>query len=630
MSCSMGDYLKVVSPFLDSNLVSSSALAQIQNLIQHLPLSSLAGLECRLGAEQSDVDFLVNFPCSIPNFPDRFLTHPVWQKSIEFCREWTDTRSFLHQMVEHIWLEFDLDKYDRSPIPIPCIFLGLNRNSIGKVFSLRELANVWPLSNSSNLVSNLQLCADVLPEKAWIAHLGVMLSRPTQVVRVVVKGIRPDRVLDYLTKIGSIGTDCLLSDLISTLSELVDSMVLDLDVGDDTIHSKIGLECFLSKQPAREPRWQLFLDYLVKADLCTPSKRNALLAWPGGSQKADCPEIWPNHLTLGDLLVGSKALSIIYRTINHIKLIYEPDSPLSAKAYLAFGHIWVPHSTLQFKNSNANRVNELSVKETLDEVTQYRERVRSYYDRMTPTILKYVGKTYQSGLLKSEVVNNDPYRWTNLYCAERAGIKPGNRLLDAGCGVCGPSIDIAQSIERVKIDAITLSAIQVKIARELVQRWGLTDRIEVHQGDFHALPFAGNVFDVVFFLEAAGYSGDCQRLFKEVYRVLRPGGKLYIKEPFIKELPLSKLEREELEQFNQVYVYQATRMSEMSASIVAAGFEQIISHDLTDRISIQKFNQAMFNFKDKLISLTEFGQHHYRDSQSLPIVFGEIQAYKPL
>jgi ubiquinone/menaquinone biosynthesis C-methylase UbiE len=631
MNSSMADYLKVVTPYLHPELVSPLALSPIQALAQQILPFSLAGFECRLGAEQSRVDFQVNLSYPTPKLPESFLTSPVWQFFQNLCQEWAEPTSCLHQRVIQIHLEFDIDGRPLQ-VPVPCIFLDLNRNPVREAQGLIEIiSRLLNSSFSAHLKSNLRLCADALPDSAKITHVGTMLSRPDQGVRLNVKGIPSQQLLNYLLQIGWEDSTNTLSDLVSTLSELVDEIVLTFDIG-ETIHPRIGLECFLEKQPHTEPRWQLFLDYLVERGLCTPAKQNALLVWPGFSQKTDQPDVWPQNLSWGDRFLGSQTLSVFWRTISLIKIIYQPGNPLEAKGYLAFAHRWLDVSAFtskeQQKTEDCNKTRWLKREQTETEVSQYLEQVRHYYDRMNPVILKDVGKTYQSGLLMTDS-QADPYRETNLYCAAQAGINPGYHVLDAGCGVCGPSIDIAQHIEGVRIDAITLSPAQANTARELVQQVGLTDRIQIHVGDFHYLPFANEVFDLVFFFESTGYSYDHQRLFTEVYRVLRPGGSLYIKEPFTKESPLSDQEQQELAEFNKIYVYKTALISEAVQVISAVGFENVTSRDLSEVFSTQEIYKTMFKSENGFPCLTEFGKSHYRQFQCLPIFFGEIKAYKP-
>ncbi len=627
----MEDYLKVVIPHLDPELVSSEALSRIQALAQILPPFSIAGFECRLGSEQSRVDFQVSFPHLTLNLPESFLTHSVWQNFQNFCQEWVDPASLLHRSIERLWLEFDLFEQS-SQVLIPCLFLVLNQENIGEFQDLTEtVLRLLNHQTDSLLESNLRLCANSVPDGGRIAHLGAMLSRTAKEVRVVVKGISSQQLLGYLVKIGWTNITNTLESLVFTLSEFADTLGLSFDVG-DIVHPRIGLEYFWEKQPPDEPRWQLFLDCLVDMGLCNPAKRNALLAWPGFYQKADLPELWPTNLAGGDLFLGNKALSVFWRTINHIKVIYEPGNELETKAYLGFGHNWLNASDLNggkvSKTEDYNQSILPPINDTEVAVCQYLKQVCSYYDRMNPLYLKYIGKTYQAGVFPTDS-DTDHYRNSNLYFANRAGIQPGHRILDAGCGVCGPSVDIARNIKGIAIDAITISSVQADTARELVQEAGLADQIHIHIGDFHHLPFADEVFDVVFFLESTGYSYNHQRLFAEVYRVLRPGGNLYIKDVFCKELPLSNEEQQELAEFNRIYVYKTTKISEIKESIALAGFQEISSRDLREINNTKLFSKAMFDYKNGLPGLTEFGKFHYRQFQCLPVFFGEIKARKP-
>lgn len=339
----MKDYLDVVTPYLHSELVSPQALNKIQALAQILPPFSFAAFECRLGANQSRVDFHVNLPQHPLNLPARFLTYSVWQEFQKFYQNWTESNSLLHRSVDSLILEFDITGQP-SLVPIPCVLLTLNPEAAREDFNLMDITANWSFMQLNDSIvpeikSNLSLCTNSLPDGARISNLAVMLSRPTQAVRVVVKGIPPHQLTDYLVQIGWSEPKNQISPIISTLSEWVDSMALAFDVG-DTIHPRIGLECRLQKQPLDEPRWQLLLDYLVEKGLCTSAKRNALLAWPGFSQKAEQMQLWPSNLIWGDLFLGTKALSVFSRTIYEVKIVYQPNSPLSAKGYLTFSHDW--------------------------------------------------------------------------------------------------------------------------------------------------------------------------------------------------------------------------------------------------------------------------------------------------
>ena len=357
MKCSMQDYLKIVTPHLHPDLVAPEALSYIQPLAQILPPSSMAGFECRLGANQSRVDFQTYLPLE-QNLPEQFLTHPTWQSLQEFYQEWALPTSVLHQVVEGIGLEFDIDGC-LNGVPIPCIFLALKPIAAGDSDKLIEtVSSLLKRQISTQLETNLQLCADSLPPGAFFSHFGAMLSRSSEeAIRVVVKGLTSEQLVDYLTKIGWIDPTNTFSALVPALSEFVDVILLSFDVG-KKVYPRIAWEGFLKKLPQEQPQWQLFLDYLVAQELCTPSKRDALLAWNGFSQPSSAPELWPRNISWGDRLLGSRAISLFYRWINHIKVVYQPGNPLQAKAYLGFAHSWYDRNALikteQQKTENSN------------------------------------------------------------------------------------------------------------------------------------------------------------------------------------------------------------------------------------------------------------------------------------
>lgn len=60
---------------------------------------------------------------------------------------------------------------------------------------------------------------------------------------------------------------------------------------------------------------------------------------------------------------------------------------------------------------------------------------------------------------------------------------------------------------------------------------GLSDLVEVADGDFENLPYEDNAFDVVWSQDAFLHSGDRERVLEEAARVLKPGGHLIFTDP---------------------------------------------------------------------------------------------------
>jgi cyclopropane fatty-acyl-phospholipid synthase-like methyltransferase len=263
-----------------------------------------------------------------------------------------------------------------------------------------------------------------------------------------------------------------------------------------------------------------------------------------------------------------------------------------------------------------------------DDGGAYRARVRAYYDGFNETIVREVGATYQAGLIKAAQSGNAA-AVSNRYLAERAGLVPGQRLLDAGCGTGGPSIDACRTIPGLQVDAITISPQQASTARRLIREAGLEDRIRVHVADYHALPFGTAVFDRIWFLEAIGYADDPGKLFAEALRVLCPGGSVYIKDVFRRGGGLIAAERLELAEFDRVYVQRTPSVEETAEAVRRAGFRDVEVTDLSGRVSMEAFNRAMLQGRRvRSAELSAFGRHHYRSFKRLPVTFAEIRAAK--
>ena len=103
----------------------------------------------------------------------------------------------------------------------------------------------------------------------------------------------------------------------------------------------------------------------------------------------------------------------------------------------------------------------------------------------------------------------------------------GAAVLDVGSGYSGPAILLAQEYG-ARVDCINIVAEQVRKARLLIERNGVSDRVRCHVANAMDLPFPDDSFDVVFCLEAAHNFADKPRFLREARRVLRPGGTLML------------------------------------------------------------------------------------------------------
>ena len=114
--------------------------------------------------------------------------------------------------------------------------------------------------------------------------------------------------------------------------------------------------------------------------------------------------------------------------------------------------------------------------------------------------------------------------------AHLAGFAPGMRVLDVGGGLGGPARTLAVEFG-CHIAVIDLTESYVQAAAMLTARLGLGDRVTHHVGNALELPFALGAFDVVWTQNSGMNIADKERLYRGLYRVLRPGGRLAFQEP---------------------------------------------------------------------------------------------------
>jgi len=107
-------------------------------------------------------------------------------------------------------------------------------------------------------------------------------------------------------------------------------------------------------------------------------------------------------------------------------------------------------------------------------------------------------------------------------------IKEGETVLDLGSGA---GLDVFMATKRVgdkgKVIGVDMTPEMVKKAQMNAHKLGIINA-EFRLGDIEHLPIEDETIDVVISNCVINLTPDKQKAFKEVYRVLKPGGRMYI------------------------------------------------------------------------------------------------------
>jgi SAM-dependent methyltransferase len=160
-------------------------------------------------------------------------------------------------------------------------------------------------------------------------------------------------------------------------------------------------------------------------------------------------------------------------------------------------------------------------------VDSQQQRIQQYYDTTTQWFMRF-GSTRKHGsihraLYIDRFVIDDPTQVIH-YLIKQAittHVPHAQSLLDVGCGVGASMVALGRLLPQLtERNGVTLSNVQADL--------GVRHGNNVIVASFHSLPYSDQSVDVVIAIESMIHSDQPQLFWREVRRVLRPSGMVFI------------------------------------------------------------------------------------------------------
>jgi cyclopropane-fatty-acyl-phospholipid synthase len=214
-----------------------------------------------------------------------------------------------------------------------------------------------------------------------------------------------------------------------------------------------------------------------------------------------------------------------------------------------------------------------------------RRRVAEHYEH-DPAIFRLVLDErlgYATGMFAGpdealDVAQARKYAWI----AEQLDIRPGERVLDVGCGWGSNLLYLAEHSEG-RLQGVTLSAQQRAFALDRAAELGVADRVQIDVKHIEDLDLAPASLDAVLFVGSVVHMHNREEIYERVTRALVPGGRLLISDCFFPRVVRSDRDSAATHYifFEALGYCRLLNLSEELALIEGAGLDIARVEDLT-------------------------------------------------
>ncbi len=161
-----------------------------------------------------------------------------------------------------------------------------------------------------------------------------------------------------------------------------------------------------------------------------------------------------------------------------------------------------------------------------------KEKIREHYDLVSPYYQLLWGEHIHHGYwIRGDETKEKAQVQLIEHLAQAAGIRPGCRILDVGCGLGGGSIYLARNY-KAEVTGITISPVQVDMAKKAAANKGANATFLLMNAETMRFD---ELFDVIWSVESVSHYQKISQFFSSAARSLKPDGIIAMTDWFIKK-----------------------------------------------------------------------------------------------